>query len=214
MSKKTEEFEFKLSRSGLTFFTFVIAVVLLLSFAGGVIVGKNIESYPEKIAKGLPNVIKKTIANRIDVASGTNEENVAKKHITPPDTEPDGEKIEFTFYDRLKKTDAEVKETATADETLSPDTLSHVPSPKKLKGLYTVQVASFRDKEKTGRLRGELSDMGCAPRVDEVTLKSGKWFRIKLEGFDTYNEAERIASRVEDKIKGVKCLIRKNRESR
>jgi len=213
MSKKTGEFEFKLSRSGLTFFTFVIAVVLLLSFVGGVIVGKNIETYPEKIAKGIPNVIKETIVKRIDIKPEMDTEDRAEAQVKPPDTEEQEEKVEFTFYDRLKKTDEEVTETLTTEEPLSPDTSPFAPPPKKEVGLYTIQVASFRDKGMTRALCDKLSDMGHEPRVDEVDLKSGKWFRIQLEGFNTYDEAKRIASRVGEKVKGIKCLIRKNRKS-
>lgn len=213
MSKKTGEFEFKLSRSGLTFFTFVIAIILLLSFIGGVIVGKNIETYPEKIAKGIPSVIKETIVKSIDIKPATDTEDTAEAPVRPPDTGKQEEKVEFTFYDRLKKTDEEVTETLTVEETLPPDASSFAPPPKKEPGPYTVQVASFRDKAKTKALCDTLSNIGYEPRVDEVNLKSGKWFRIQLEGISTYNEAKRIVSRVGEKVKGIKCLIRKNRKS-
>jgi hypothetical protein len=50
--------------------------------------------------------------------------------------------------------------------------------------------------------------------VDEINLQSsGTWFRLKLPGFATYDEARTAASRVEGEVKGIKCLIIKNRES-
>lgn len=218
MSKKSGEFEFKLGRSGLTFFIFVIALVLLFSFVGGVMVGKNIESYPEKIARGIPGAIRKTITKSMDIEPDTAGRDVApdagQSDVTA-DTPAREEKVEFTFYDTLKQTGENVKETFTDTKVPSPDTSSYTPSEKKQAGgLYTLQVASFRDKGMTGALREKLSNMGYTPRVDEVTLKtSGKWFRVKLQGFATYDEARTVKSLLEKKIKRIKCLIIKNRES-
>lgn len=220
MAQKSGEFEFKLGRSGLTFFICVIAVVLLLSFVAGVMVGKNIESYPEKIARGIPGAIRKTITTGMDITPDT-----AGDAVTP-DTAPRGdgtvpdppageEKVEFTFYDTLKQTGEVVRETFTEEKGDSPDVAVTVPPEKRRStGPYTIQVASFRDRGMTGALREKLSQMGYAPRVDEVTLQTrGTWFRVKVNGFATYDEAREAASRLEKKIRGIKCLIIKNRES-
>jgi len=216
MSQKTGEFEFKLGRSGLTFFTFVLALVLLFSFVCGVMVGKNIESYPEKIARGIPGAIRKTITKSMDIQPDTAGRDVApdatQSDVTP-DTVKREEKVEFTFYDTLKETGDNVKETFTDRNGPSPDTYTP-PEKKQADGPYTIQIASFRDKGMTGALGEKLSRMGYTPRVDEVTLKtSGKWFRVKLQGSATYDEARTVGSLLEKKIKGIKCLIIKNRES-
>ncbi|MDO9516245.1 MAG: SPOR domain-containing protein, partial [Syntrophales bacterium] len=66
----------------------------------------------------------------------------------------------------------------------------------------------------TGPLREKLSHLGYTPRVDEVTLPtSGKWFRVKLQGFATYDEAREVGSLLEKKRGGIKCLIIKNKIS-
>lgn len=218
MPQKAGEFEFKLGRSGLTFFTFVIALVLLFSFVCGVMVGKNIESYPEKIARGIPNAIRKTITKSMDIdqdTAGRNATTDATQSDVTPDTIQREEKVEFTFYDTLKKPAENVEETFTDKKTLSPDTAEYTPIEKKQAGgPYTIQVASFRDKDTTGTLTGTLSNMGYTPRVDEINLQSsGQWFRVKLQGFATYDEAEEIKSLLEKKIKGIKCLIIKNKIS-
>ncbi|MBW2674256.1 MAG: SPOR domain-containing protein [Deltaproteobacteria bacterium] len=218
MSKKSGEFEFKLGRSGLTFFIFVIAVVLLFSFVSGVMVGKNIESYPEKIARGIPGAIRKTITKSMDIEPDTAGRDITPDAIqkdVPPDTPAGEEKVEFTFYDTLKQTGETVKETFTEKKVTAPDTSSYAPPEKKQAGgLYVIQVASFRGKDMTGALTEKLSHMGYAPRVDEVTLKtSGKWFRVKVHGFATYDEAKTAASLLEKKVRGITCLIIKNRKS-
>ena len=56
--------------------------------------------------------------------------------------------------------------------------------------------------------------MGYSPTVDEVNLRSsGRWFRIKLQGFATYDDAKQIASLLEKKVRSIKCLVLRNRES-
>lgn len=217
MAQKTGEFEFKLGRSGLVFFTFVIALVLLFSFVCGVMVGKNIESYPEKIARGIPNVIRKTITERVETGPARTDGNAIASDESlsdpAPDTDQKEETVEFTFYDTLKKTDESAgHETFTPPKAPSLETSS--PANKQADGLYTVQVASFRDKAMTGALGERLSHLGYTHRVDEIHLQSsGRWFRLKLPGFATYDEARTAASRVEEEVKGIKCLIIKNRES-
>jgi len=219
MSQKSGEFEFKLGRSGLTFFIFVIALVLLFSFVGGVMVGKNIESYPEKIARGIPSVIRKTITKSMDIEPEiTGDEiipDVAQRDSVTPDTSAGEEKVEFTFYNTLKQTGENVRETFTEKKVPSHGVAVDTPSEKKQAGgLYAIQVASFRDKSMTGALREKLTNMGYAPRVDEVTLPtSGTWFRVKLHGFTTYDEARGVVSLLEKKVKSIKCLIIKNRKS-
>jgi len=215
MSQKTEDFEFKLGRSGLTFFIFVIAVVLLFSFVSGVMVGKNIESYPEKIARGIPGAIKEKITKSIDIESDTAGRDVttdATQSDVTPDTVKREEKVEFTFYDTLKGARENVKETF-ADKGTYPYTYTP-PEREQAGGPYTIQVASFRDKGTTGTLREKLSHMGYTPRVDEINLQpSGKWFRVKLQGFATYDDARKVSSLLEKKIKGIKCLIIKDKTS-
>ncbi|MDO9514484.1 MAG: hypothetical protein Q7J01_00090, partial [Syntrophales bacterium] len=162
MSQKTGEFEFKLGGSGLTFFTFVIAVVLLFSFVAGVMVGKNIESYPEKIAKGIPGAIRKTITKSMDIEPDTAGRDTipdaAQSDVTP-DTPAREEKVEFTFYDTLKQTGDNVGETFTDTKVPSPDTYTP-PEKKQAGGPYTIQIASFRDKGMTGALMEKLANMG------------------------------------------------------
>ena len=196
--QKTGDFEFKLGKFGLMVFTFGISLLLLFSFIFGVIVGKHIESYPEKIAKGIPKAIKETITKGVvdeeaDVETGEKED------------------FELTFYDTLsKKRDEEIRG---ADEKSS-DTKGGAGSSKIKKPepaeRYLVQVASFKDEERMKGLTTRLSSMGYTTRVDKVSLKSsGNWFRVKLVGFNSFDEAATAATVVEKKIGGLKCLVSK-----
>jgi len=199
MPRKTEAFEFKLSKFGLFFFTVIIALFLLFSFICGVIVGKNIESYPEKIARGIPGAIKEKIVKSRDI---------------PADTGEGEDDFEFTFYDTLKGKREDIKGTFAGRSGGEPSEKYNPPGEKQTDNRYMIQIASFRDKSRTEDLKAKLSDMGYSPKVDEVILRSsGRWFRVKLQGFATYDDARRVASLLEKKVRGIKCLVIKNRES-
>ena len=58
ITKNTHRFEFKLGRIGLILFLLGMAGLLFGVFLLGVTLGKNIDTYPEKIARFLPDKIK------------------------------------------------------------------------------------------------------------------------------------------------------------
>ena len=199
MPRKDEAFEFKLSRFGLFFFTIILALFLLFSFICGVIVGKNIESYPEKIARGIPSAIKEKIVKGRDI---------------PADTGENEDDFEFTFYDTLKGNRKDIKGTFAGGEGVEPPEKYNQSGEKQTDNRYMIQIASFKDKSRTDALKAKLSDMGYSPKVDEVILRSsGRWFRVKLQGFATYDDARRVASLLEKKVRGIKCLVISNGKS-
>lgn len=188
-SRKTGDFEFKLGKFGLILFTFAVSLLLLFSFIFGVIVGKNIESYPEKIVRGIPNTIKEKIARGKGPVPEIKEEEKEKKK---PKEEKKKDEFKLTFYDTLtdKAKTGEAK-----------------------KYIYTIQVASFKERVKTEALASRLTKLKLSPVIDKIKLaSSGTWFRVKLEGFPSYDEAEKKSKFVEGRIRGLKCLIIKNKK--
>jgi len=197
-SQKSGDFEFKLGKFGLMVFTFGISLLLLFSFIFGVIVGKHIESYPEKIARGIPKAIKEKITKKADE---TMELKTGEK-----------EEFELTFYDTLPKKSEEKVLKEETEKKPAPKVLAKPPTTEKTapKEGYLIQVASFKDKGRMEKLKKRLSTMGYTPRVDKISLSSsGKWFRVKLEGFDTFDEAATAATSIEKNIGGLKCLVTK-----
>jgi len=196
-SRRTGDFEFKLGKFGLILFTFAVSLLLVASFIFGVIVGKNIDSYPQKIAKGIPNTIKKTITSGMaDTVPDDTKETEAG--ITAR-TEHEKKKDEFnlTFYDTL------TDKTKRAAQTKPGETHQYV---------YTVQVASFKERDKTEALASRLKKLKLSPVIDTVTLtESGTWFRVKLEGFPSHDAAKKQAQFMEKRIRGITCLIIKNK---
>jgi cell division protein FtsN len=205
-SGNARDFEFKLGKLGLLLFTFGIALLLLFSFLFGVMVGKNIETYPEKIAKGIPKAIKEKIVEKSsDVISHTSKEDRSK------DIEKEKDDFKLTFYDTLTKKDKNFKHDM-PKEVIHPKKKREIKKTS-VKGQYLIQVASFKDKKKVERLQRKLSDMGYSPRVDETKLSSsGKWFRLRLEGYSTSREARQVSASLEKKIRGLKCLVMRQKK--
>jgi len=77
-------------------------------------------------------------------------------------------------------------------------------------GRYGVQVASFRDRDRAGKVLKELESLGLSPVIDPVDLKSrGTWYRVRLPGFSSYEEAKEAAAAAEKRLTGTRCIIRK-----
>lgn len=194
-SRKKGDFEFKLGKFGLVLFTFSLSLLMLFSFIFGVIVGKNIDSYPEKIVKGIPRTIKDKIALGEKPAPESKEEGKGSK--TPP-AEKKKDEFKLTFYDSL------------TDKTKKTET-GKAETEQSQKYIYTIQVASFKELEKTKALADRLRKVKLSPVIDKIELSSnGTWFRVKLEGFPSYDEAKEKSKFLESRIRGLKCLIIKN----
>ena len=64
---------------------------------------------------------------------------------------------------------------------------------------FRVQVASFSSRANAAKLVEDLTSVGYAPRIREVHLESGARFRVYLDGYDSREEAERVARELERK---------------
>ena len=209
-SQNSRDFEFKLGKLGLVLFTFGIALLLLSSFMFGVMVGKNIESYPEKIAKGIPQAIKETVVDAPHEAISKIIKEDEIKASGEAENKEQKDNFKVTFFDKLtekeKQTSRELPGSAASSKSKNE---TRLPSKNK----YMIQLASFRDKTKMEALRKKLSTMGYTPRIDEINLVSkGTWYRVILDGFSNTDEARKIKTLLEKNIRGLKCIIVRQRK--
>jgi cell division protein FtsN len=209
-SQNSRDFEFKLGKLGLVLFTFGIALLLLSSFMFGVMVGKNIESYPEKIAKGIPQAIKETVVDAPHEAISKIIKEDEIKASGEAENKEQKDNFKVTFFDKLtekeKQTPRDLPGEVTSSKSKNETRLSS-------KNKYMIQLASFRDKTKMEALRKKLSTMGYTPRIDEINLVSkGTWYRVILDGFSNTDEARKIKTLLEKNIRGLKCIIVRQRK--
>jgi cell division protein FtsN len=159
----------------------------------------------------------------------TTKESTAKsereKTSAPP--EKKDERMRFTFYETLTKKEGtgketpkeatakkeQVKVTETKGETKAPppktakvEETKKTPAPK---DLYFVQVASFKEEATAEGLKGRLIKKGYAAQVVPVQIeKMGLWYRVRLGGFATLQEAQAAQKRitVEENVEGTKVV--------
>jgi cell division protein FtsN len=238
ITKNTHRFEFKLGRIGLILFLLGMSGLLFGVFLLGVTLGKNIDTYPEKIARFLPDKIKAHIGLSPDVTEPVMAARDDKKQDMP---EPDQD-LNLTFYDTLgkRKTDTKgmapdgmipkkaspenVKEhlpkppPAPVTPTIQPKSAAPSPgvqkaAPVKEKPVqqqkFLVQVVSYQDKGKADTLAKKISAIGYPARTEVMELPGkGKWFRVVMGAFSGRPEAQKAIDSVSKKNKGLNCVIR------
>ena len=120
-SGNSKKMELKLGRTGITIVVLGMAILLFLVFLLGVVVGKNIDTYPQKIAsipqKALALIWQKGKASTtLDVPDNKKVEGEPKAGETPV----------LTFYNDLTNKKGEVK-----DQTLTEKKMVETPPPRK-----------------------------------------------------------------------------------
>ena len=208
--QRMKEFEFRLGKLGLTLFIIGISFLLFLSFVMGVMIGVNMEGNPDQISQGIPGIIKQKIGKATPGETGE-----AEKGAGEEGKKAGAEKGEFklTFFDTLSKgkgapSDASQQKTKKEEsrrEEAVPDTSRTAVASA---GKYVIQVVSLQDRKKAEDLRNRLNSMGYAPYIDSAELSDrGRWYRVKIKGFETKEEAQKVADGLQAKVKGLQCLI-------
>lgn len=205
-ARRKKRFELNVGTLGITILVVGISFLLLASFIAGLLVGRNIESYPEKIARGIPSMIKEKIGGS---------EEAAVVLVEPKKDVP------LTFYKTLSKEGEDVAGTLPTEGPSPVRTAPKAPAVQtgvtavgvtpSTPGAYTIQVAAFRDRASAERLLSRLKEMNSRAHIHESDSPGQEtWFRLRVEGFDTREAAQGEAKKIEGAVKGLSCLILKN----
>jgi cell division protein FtsN len=181
---------------------------MILAFAifiGGVKVGVQMERERVRIAQEVT----------APMATTTKEGTVKsdKDKSSPPSAKKD-ERMRFTFYETLTKKEGAGKETQKESTAKKEQKVTEKkgeakgPPPKTAKGKeiketavpkesYFVQVASFQEEATAEGLRGRLIKKGYPVQVVPVQIeKMGLWYRVRLGGYMTLQEAQAAQKRI------------------
>jgi cell division protein FtsN len=209
--QRIKEFEFRLGKLGLVLFVIGISFLLFLSFVTGVMVGVNMEGNPDQISQGIPGILKQKVARWQPGETGE-----AEKGEGSEDKKGAAEKGDFklTFFDTLSKgkgagSAEATQQKAKKEENKREEKATEPARPAVLSaGNYVIQVASLQDRKKAEDLRDRLSSMGYAPYIDSAELSErGRWYRVKLKGFETKEQAQKVVDGLQAKVKGLQCMI-------
>ncbi|HVO67568.1 MAG TPA: SPOR domain-containing protein [Syntrophales bacterium] len=215
-SKNVRTFELKLGKRALVLFIIGMSCLLFIVFLFGVTVGKNIDTYPEKFARGIPGMIKEKLgwsSNRTDTAETVSEPSKEYAKSGGEEKIAEEKKISVTAPVATEEKQPAIQALVSTQEK-KPSLSSAPEQPKKktqqLDEKYLINVVSYKEKEKASRLYKKLKDLGFTPKITEAELhEKGKWFRVTLEGFDSREQAQKAADDVTRKIKGLNCAIHK-----
>ena len=98
-AKNTHRFELRMGKLGLALFILGMSALLFAVFLFGVNVGKNIDTYPDKIARFIPDKLR----SRMGWPSGSTEPMVSPKEEKKQETAESDKDMNLTFYDTLAK---------------------------------------------------------------------------------------------------------------
>jgi cell division protein FtsN len=237
-SKNTKTFEFRLGKTALILFVMGMSCLVFVAFVGGVLVGKHIDTYPEKIARGIPAKIvggegKPPAAAPAQSPLSASAVPAAKVPPRPASATPvvEAPAAAETRPQQVAESGKEGRPSASgpgaaAEKAVSPGKKSAMKergaaktapgqaptaatAPADVKGEYLLQVASYKDKEKAEQVAGRLGAMGYAPRVVATDLREkGIWYRVQVSGFATREEAQRASEAIAAKMSGVRSAVK------
>ena len=98
-AKNVHRFEFRMGRLGLFLFVLGMSGLLFAVFLFGIDVGKNIDTYPGKIAGYIPDRIR----NRAGWATGASKPAAIRKEEGKGEGDGADRDVDLTFYDTLAK---------------------------------------------------------------------------------------------------------------
>ena len=207
--QRMKEFEFRLGKLGLVLFVVGISFLLFLAFAMGVVVGVNMESNPEQAARGIPEILRQKVARS---AEGEAVKATGDEGRKAEGAEKD--KFPLTFFDTLTKGKGAASSEPAQPKAKKEESRREEAAPEKAvaasasAGKFVIQVASLQDRKKAEDLRARLEGMGHNPYIDSAELSDrGRWYRVKLRGFETKEEAQKVVDGLQGKIKGLQCMI-------
>ncbi|MDQ5987247.1 MAG: Cell division protein FtsN [Syntrophus sp. SKADARSKE-3] len=264
-AKNLHQFEFKLGKLGVILLIAGMSVLVFAGFLLGVQVGRNIDTYPEMIAQGIPAKMLRAVGltpqplrpevstvETSDAPAGDGQsvkanEGGAPAVISPaPPASPapaaesgkkEGDGSPATSAPAAQTTPVAPLAPSAAAKAVVPDVSVAAPAeakkdkaaptaktgsekdikpaaakeakPPEKNGKYTVQVVSFREKEKADALGKKIVALGYKPQVSLVAISGkGQWYRVVVGGFETKDAADKAVDALTNKIKGVSCVVK------
>jgi cell division septation protein DedD len=232
-----KNFELKIGKTGLIIIAVGMASLLCASFLFGVDVGKNIDTYPEKIA-AFPQRALALVWRPAKIRVAQN----APENKNGPDPSATGENIDLTFYNTLTAKKGVMKAELSAEkqpvvqqsqdeealkgkyiieaqkptETANEKTkLKEEPKPRQTasiiapdKSKFMVQVASLKEESKAGKISRKVSALGFKTEIIKAEVKGkGTMFRVFASGFETKIQAEEAVQIISPRTK-TNCIIK------
>jgi cell division protein FtsN len=120
---------------------------------------------------------------------------VAAKHVTPKSASENTEETagkKYDFYDMLPKFEVVVPEKEKAEiSSTSPESIEKP-------GAYVLQAGSYRNLADAERARTQLSLQGIESKIQQVTIDSDTWHRIRIGPINDLKELNKMRARLKE----------------
>ena len=208
--QRMKEFEFRLGKMGLVLFVLGISFLIFLAFATGVMVGVNMEGNPDQAEQGITAILKQKVGRSTPAGGGEAEKGPGDEGKKAGGDDKGDFKL--TFFDTLTKGKGPGAGEAGQPRVKKEEKDAAAPAKEQAAvpsaGKFVIQVASLQEKKKAEELRDRLNSMGYAPYIDSAELSDrGRWYRVKLKGFETREQAQKVVDGLHAKVKGLQCMI-------
>lgn len=238
-SGNIKNFEVKLGKTGLVIIIAGMAVLLCSAFLFGIVVGKNIDTYPEKIAS-LPQRLLALVWRPAKIRVAQNQPKkpdeldltfyntlTSKKGVADeqpiPDKKPVIEVPAVQQFIAQPKNDAssasirpdsEVKKqqsltSGTTGDAIEAKIKEAKPAVAASGGKFSVQVASLKEKTKADQMNKKISALGFTPQIVETNVQ-GKGTWFRVVIYGFSSKA--LAQAAAGKISnktGTSCIVRR-----
>ena len=236
-SGNIKNFELKVGKAGLIIIVVGMAVLLCTAFLFGVDVGKNIDTYPDKIA-ALPQKALALVWQPAKIRAAQSAPDNKNGSSQPQNQE----NIDLTFYKELTSKkgiqDQPVPEKQSVffppqngEETVTknfnvetqnspvsvnektrekgePKAKEVAPSVASNKHKFIIQVASLKDKTNANKIIKKIDSLGFTSQVVKFESKGkGILFRVVVSGFEDKVQADEAALKISQKT-GSSCIIK------
>jgi cell division protein FtsN len=235
-SGNIKNFELKVGKTGLIIIVFGMAFLLCTAFLFGVDVGKNIDTYPDKIAS-LPQKALALVWQPAKIRAAQN----ALDNKSAQNKPATDETFSLTYHKDLTNKDGIIKaesvtenqpsalppshgeentalnfnlenknQTVSANEKTREKTEAKemTPSVGPNKKKFIIQAASLKDKSTADKMRKKIKSLGFTSQVMKVEVKGkGIMFRVVVSGFEDMAHADEAAKEISKKT-GTDCIIK------
>lgn len=223
-SDNARHFELKLRKLGLFLLICSMAGLLFASFLFGVVVGNDLETYPEKISRQMPvkflewtgllkvekappSVVIKS--EKAPAKEETGIPGIIAQDVLPPSAplpEADLVKGEVPSVEQgkvkaLPPPRPEKEKTVKAPAATPKEKVSAT-------NRYVVQVTSCKSRKIAEEVVKDIRKIGFKASITTVEIKDkGTWYRVLLTDFDGKDKANEAAGKIDRVLKGNKSVV-------
>lgn len=238
MAKNTRKFQFVLGRTGFIAFILGMAALVVVFFLLGIKMGAYLDTYPEKLASLPFEVVRYLGLDEESRQASKEQAALLAEKRQPPLQEADRKQEPGQQTAESTGAPVNTGENTTGNllqkQVVQPpaETINSPTNPPVVRGSevampvpamnleaakpkvepavnYLIQVVAFREMEKARRYSEEINRIGYKSEVESFEqADSGAWFRVVIRNFETAEAARKVASRLNERLKGVNCVVR------